>query len=199
MALKNCTKCGEPKILSNFHTDKQKKDALLSICKSCKSIESKAIGRTKKGLIRTIYSHQRLRCRRIKAEPPMYDLSQLKKWFYEQPNFSSLFNNWINSGYSKWHRPSCDRLDDYKGYTLSNIRLVTWKENFEKYLEDKKNGINNKNSKPVNQLSLESKLIQKFSSQVEASRITGINKNCISQCCLRNIKTSGGYIWRYSI
>ncbi len=89
--------------------------------------------------------------------------------------------------------------DDYKGYTLSNIRLVTWKENFEKYLEDKKNGINNKNSKPVNQLSLESKLIQKFSSQVEASRITGINKNCISQCCLRNIKTSGGYIWRYSI
>ena len=30
-----------------------------------------------------------------------------------------------------------------------------------------------------------------------ASSITGISASSISQCCLKNLKTAGGYIWRY--
>ena len=32
----------------------------------------------------------------------------------------------------------------------------------------------------------------------DASRITGVNRSCISQCCKNKRKTAGGYKWRYA-
>jgi len=51
---------------------------------------------------------------------------------YKQPNFEELYNNWVKHGYDKWYKPSVDRLNDDKGYSFSNIQLVTWKENSDK-------------------------------------------------------------------
>lgn len=39
--------------------------------------------------------------------------------------------------------------------------------------------------------------VNRFDSVVEASRETGVNKNSISLCANKKLKTAGGYIWRY--
>ena len=41
-------------------------------------------------------------------------------------------------------------------------------------------------------------LLATFPSTHEAGRVTGINQSNISQCCMGNRKSAGGYIWRYS-
>ena len=53
--------------------------------------------------------------------------------------------------------------------------------------------------KPVAQFSLEGKLINIFDSMNKASIKTGIHQSSISYCCnkTRNIKTGGGFIWRF--
>ena len=41
-------------------------------------------------------------------------------------------------------------------------------------------------------------LLATFPSLHEAKRVTGINHSHISKCCLGNLKSAGGYIWRYA-
>lgn len=45
----------------------------------------------------------------------------------------------------------------------------------------------------------DSKVIAEFYGAREASRITGIPRNSIYQCCQGKSKTGGGYIWKYKI
>ncbi|WP_416382011.1 hypothetical protein [Maribacter sp. BPC-D8] len=40
-------------------------------------------------------------------------------------------------------------------------------------------------------------MIYTYLSIVEASKITGISKTCISRCCRGERKQSGGYLWKY--
>ena len=56
----------------------------------------------------------------------------------------------------------------------------------------------NHQSKPVMQFNLSGKvLLNKYSSSRIASEQTGINRSNICNCCRGNVKTAGGYIWRY--
>ena len=41
-------------------------------------------------------------------------------------------------------------------------------------------------------------LLATFPSTHEAERVTGINHSSISECCNGKLKSSGGYIWRYT-
>jgi hypothetical protein len=45
--------------------------------------------------------------------------------------FDMLLAAWEASGFEKLKKPSIDQLDNSRGYSLDNIRLVTWKENLE--------------------------------------------------------------------
>lgn len=49
---------------------------------------------------------------------------------------------------------------------------------------------------PIYQYDKEGHLIAKYSSSVEASKMTGIQKVCICDACNGKLKTSGGYIWK---
>lgn len=51
--------------------------------------------------------------------------------------------------------------------------------------------------KEVLQLSINEKIIAKYGSVSEASKITGISKTCISRCCREERDSSGGFIWKY--
>lgn len=54
-------------------------------------------------------------------------------------------------------------------------------------------------SKPVHQIDEKTGiLLAVYSSQKEASRVTGVNNGNISNCCSGRHKTAGGYIWRYA-
>ena len=56
-----------------------------------------------------------------------------------------------------------------------------------------------KRSNPVNQFSLDGRLLNTYKSTQEASRQTGISQGNIVQCCLGNPKYShaGNFIWKY--
>lgn len=53
-----------------------------------------------------------------------------------------------------------------------------------------------KNAKKVYQLDQEGNVIAEFPSVSEAQKVTKINN--ISNCCLGQYKTAGGYVWKYS-
>ena len=50
---------------------------------------------------------------------------------------------------------------------------------------------------PVEQILPDGRVIR-FKGVKDASRKTGVNRSCISQCCKKTRHTAGGYEWRYS-
>lgn len=128
-----------------------------------------------------------------------YSKEEFVAWLMSQPNQPQLWQDWEQSGYSRWLAPSVDRLDDYKGYSLDNIRLTTWKENFDRGHHDRKAGINNKMSRAVNQFNLDGSFIAKHESLAIAARHLGnlkLKRN-IQLVCEGKRQTASGYIWKY--
>lgn len=159
--------------------------------------QRKGYGHSKDGLIANIYGRQRHASKHRNHSPPNYNQEELKLWIFEQINFEDLYQAWVESGFNKNLTPSCDRLDDYKPYTLDNIRLVTWIVNNRRSHSDMKNGINNKHSKAVLQLTRDGAIIAEHHSASHASRVTGTNQSCISFCCNGKHLTAGGFVWRF--
>lgn len=53
-------------------------------------------------------------------------------------------------------------------------------------------------SKPVQQFSMDGRLINTWSSMMEAERVTGVNQGNISSCCNGKLPTAGRFVWRYA-
>jgi hypothetical protein len=96
-------------------------------------------------------------------------------------------------------RPSVDRIDDYVGYTLTNIQLMTWQENNTKSHSDRKIGKNKSQLRAVIQLNKDEAFVKEYHSVNQAARETGLRSTSIIQCCRGNNKSSGGYLWRYKL
>lgn len=173
-------------------------------CKECR----KRFVQSERGLIKSIYGNQLLRSRRRGYKAPTYTEDQLVTWITQQPNFKSLYSAWVTSNYESELKPSVDRLNDYKSYCLTNIRLVTWKENNDKHHSDKLQGINNKNSLAVDMLDMQGIFIKRFYSVSEAARqFNGIPSNIIGAINKRTYIRDGkekitlsayNHLWRYS-
>jgi hypothetical protein len=133
MQTKICSKCKVEKTLNEFSTRKEVKDGVRSACRLCTSKIYQAYSRTKKGLTKEIYSGQRNSSRIRKHPLPDYTLNELREWCFSQPLFNDLYNDWVKSDYNRWLRPSCDRTDDYQGYSLDRLQLMTWDKNKQKY------------------------------------------------------------------
>ena len=192
---KYCTTCKILKPFRDFCKHCRRKDGLESSCKKCCDLYQNSYKKTKKGLIARIYSGQRLRSRVRNHPQPDYSLPELRNWVFAQPNFEPLFDGWVSSGYEKYSRPSCDRLDDYKAYTFENLRLVTWGENDQKGNDDMKNGINNKGCAPVKQFTKEGLYLCIFPSISIAGRVTNICRTSIYKCCNGAYRHAGGFKW----
>lgn len=154
--------------------------------------------KTKQGLTVSIYTAQRCNSKNRGYSPPAYNLSQLRDWIFSKEKFHTLYDEWVNSDYDKSKRPSVDRLDDYKEYSLDNIRVVTWKENYKKSHSDKINGINKKGLRPVSQYSIDGNFIDEFYSAAQASRETGVCRPNITKCCSGERRWAGGFVWKYT-
>ncbi len=153
--------------------------------------------RTVKGKVFKMYAQQVLRSKKRNYKLPTYTKEQLLEWLKNQPSFEGIWENWVKSNYLQDLAPSVDRIDDYKSYTISNIRLTTWAENRNKYYLDSKIGVNTKSSFAVMQFDLNGVFIKSFYSIRKASRETGILNGAIGNCCRGSSKTSGGYIWKF--
>jgi len=191
-----CRKCKKYKDKSNFYKSKYSR-GVLSECIICTKKTQLKNYRSINGLTGKIYRTQKATSKRRGHKLPDYTLIELRKWILIQPNFYKLYNDWIESVYSTNLIPSCDRLDDYKPYTLSNLRLVTWKINNDKGRNDMRNGINNKNSKAVIQFNKSGDTIKEYYSIAQAKRETGINDTHISLNCLNKRISAGGFVWKY--
>ena len=145
--MKKCTICGIEKPLSEYTPRKDRPCGYYSRCKECDRKRGEKIRHSKNGLISTIIRDQRKASKHRGHTPPAYTLDELKSWVFSQPNFETLFNEWVASGFDKWKKPSIDRIDEKLSYNFSNIRLVTWRENLDKQSLKHRAGINTKKVK----------------------------------------------------
>ena len=162
-----------------------------------KSMWNRNYNMSKKGLITKIYGSQKYRSKIKGFKPPSYTKQELKDWLFSQKLFHELYENYKQNNYEKSLAPSIDRIDDYKCYSFDNIQLMTWEENCLKARRDRKNGVNNKINRAVIQLSLDGKKITEFHSIMEASRNSKSFSQNIFSCCIGELKTSGGYKWKF--
>lgn len=200
--MKTCLRCTNQLPLSEFHsrTHVSKYTGIPTIhytsyCKPCNKIICKERRQSKTGLFELIYSGQISSSKQRRHIPPSYSKEQLIEWISKQPNFTALYIAWVESKYSRWLKPSVDRLDENKPYALDNIRLITWEENANAFKQKKINeGVGD--CKSVNQY-LNGILINTFHSLHEAERQTGAAAGNILRCCRGEYATSKGFTWRY--
>ena len=131
--MKKCSKCKNIKELTEFCKDKNREDGLFPQCKECCKGRRLAYKKTKEGLVAKIYSSQCGSSKQRGHNQPTYTQSELQEWIYSQKKFHVLYDNWKRLDYQSRYKPSVDRKDDYIGYTISNIQLMTWQENMSKW------------------------------------------------------------------
>lgn len=195
MDKKICTSCGDPKLLEEYYSRGGKNRH--SECKECSKKRVMNHSHTKDGLVSNIYSSQRTSSNRRGHLLPSYTNKELMAWMFFQKKFHVLYDEWVDSGFKTDLKPSCDRPDDYKSYTLDNLQLMTWGENKSKGHLDIKNGVNNKQLRAVVGISIVDNKEISFHSMRDADRQTGIDHSSISKCCNGKQKTAGGYKWKY--
>ncbi len=131
---------------------------------------------------------------------PTYTVQELYDWMITQ-GYLELYDQWVLSGYNKDLMPSCDRLDDSKGYSFSNMRLVTWQENRDKAYADRKNNILiTTQHVRVRQLTKAGESICVFDSIESAARAVKGDSSNILKCCqkVKNYITVKGYRWEFA-
>lgn len=101
------------------------------------NIHTKRYEKTKKGFLMRKYHHMRGRIEGHDYYPGAYMWAGKellpKETFYEwamaNKDFHRLWTAWERSGYDRKLCPSVDRIDGNIGYTLENIRFVTFSKN----------------------------------------------------------------------
>ena len=193
---KKCTACKEEKELRLFASVKSNPTGKGALCSRCDGKKTQTYRRTKKGLVFKIMKKQREKSIMRNHPIPEYSLEELREWAFSQEAFHKIYDEWVLSGYNKWKIPSCDRLDNSKGYSLNNIQIVTWRENYDNFVSDRKNGISNIATVKVSQFSLAGEFIETFQSIKEANIKTGTKASNISLCRIGKRKTANGFIWK---
>ena len=201
---KVCTKCKVSKPLGEFGIRKSRNNSPVSQCYKCLALSDEIIKKTKYGLLRNIYSEQRHSSRRRCHPMPNYVLKDFRIWALNQPLFHILYDNWVESEFDMYLRPSFDRTDDTKGYSLDRLQLMTWANNKAKGYADIRSG------KTIHKVNPQKAVVGihkitgdkiYYHSLAEAARQLGISAGNISSCCnkKRGCYTIGGYKWEFNI
>ncbi len=150
-------------------------------------IKTSKVQWSKKELIERLFHDQVKHSKARGHLPPEYTKEQLVDLIMNDPEYDTLYNTWVANGLLSDDKPSIDRLDDKKGYSFDNIRLVTWDINNKKGYEDRK--------KPVLQYTMDGVLVSRHSSIRDAMRVTGINEDDIQNAMQKGNYRSHNYLW----
>jgi len=195
--MKKCKCCNQEKSIKDFYIKNSYKSYMSFSCKDCRIKKNKLQYRKKIGVMNAIYRGQ-LRNTKIKGFNEIaYTYSEFKDWILNQDKFNKLYDFWVLSGYKTLLKPSVDRKDDYKGYSLNNIQLMTWGENKRKGHVDRKNGNNNKYNKAILQYDLNDNFIKEHYSIKSAERELNVGRQNISSACHGRFKQAYGYKWKF--
>jgi hypothetical protein len=149
---------------------------------------------------RVVYNNQKLSSRKREHPAPSYSFDDFINWLIEQPHLTDMWNTYQKSEHDKMFAPSIDRLDDDKPYSLDNIALMTWKENFDKSRMSIRHGSLNKgktSAKPVYQLDSDGSIIKEYPSASAAAEEHGVQGSQIRAVCVGTQKQTNGTFWRY--
>lgn len=194
--VRTCKYCGETKDSHEFYESNKSK------CKECckkasREADQFAHDSSEKGVIRVLYKTQKSNSKKRGHEPPTYTKQEFKEWLYAN-GFKEKYDAWVNSGYDKWMKPSCDRIDDYKGYSLDNICLTTWKENRAKQAEDilLHRSTSGERCKTTQRVDAEGNVLKEWVSLNAARRETGISS--LDYYIHTGGLSPDGYYYRYA-
>ena len=197
--MKICVNCSQSKEVNEYYVHKNKKDGLMGKCKDCvkKQVRSNKTNYdlTEKGVIRVIYKTQKRNNENRGFGELPYSKEGLSAWLYCN-GFKHLYDEWVESSHKKDKKPSVDRVDDLKGYSLGNIRLVTWHGNRSKQYEDIVNGVgtSGKRCKPLYKYSNEIEFISLYKSYSSAVRDVG---HSLEYPIKSKTKCKSGFYWSY--
>lgn len=197
---KKCKKCEQVKSLEDFSKSVGHKDGYANICKACVVLRNQEYWRTPYGRISQIRAVQTVSSKGRGHIKPTYTQNELFDWAIDN-GLLTLHAAWQASGYVQDLSPSADRLDPMQGYSLNNLRLVTWKENNEKAYADRKSCKHvTKQCQRIEQLSLAGIHVAFYDSIASAARAVGAVRTNINAMCKGRptIKSVGGYLWRYA-
>jgi len=189
--VKRCTKCGAEKDFRDFRKALNCRQGVRPECRVCNQLQAK----TPLNHTNQMYSNQKSTSKRRGHMPPSYTKNTFRRWCMKQPVYHELHADWVASDYSRLLAPSCDRINDYKPYTLDNLQLMTWNENKLKGESDRKNGILiTSQMRAVNQYKLDGTFVREYHSVNEAGRRASGD---IIACCKGRVKSAGGFKWKY--
>ena len=134
------------------------------------------------------YSAMKSNSKKRGHKPPNFSKEEFINWCANESGFDALFEQWVEANCPTELRPSIDRLSDNEGYSFGNMRITTWTLNHQKQILIR--------GKPITQLSLSGKLINRYASRGQAARSTGIRAGNIFRA-LNNGSTAGGFRWEY--
>ena len=147
---------------------------------------------TPKGILTNMYDKQRARSKARGLPPPSYSLNELHKLFLGDSKFNRLYREWVEHGCNSNLKPSIDRINRQKPYTLGNIHIVTWGENrFKETMEMRRR------KGEVLQFNTSGLLLGRYKSQREAVMKTGISQGNMSEALNGRRSRAGGFKWAY--
>lgn len=194
-----CYVCKTRKSPAEMRYDKNSKGEKVckNLCIACDNKRRRDFTRTINGLICQMYRCNIKNSQRRGHQPPTYSKAELFEWVTSQHHFSDLYENWKKSGYEKDLIPSIDRLDDFKGYSFDNIRLVTWKDNRMKSTCQHKNGVGifEKFCNAVVQISMDGEYIHEYASCHQAAQVIGTSDANIGGAAMGRQATAAGFQW----
>ena len=191
-----CSKCNTKKENSEFTKNATRPNGLGAYCKKCQAAMEKACGRSFKGVIRHIYASQKRSSEKREMELPLYTQDELYDFCSWNDKFIELYNKWEDNGYETMMKPSLDRIDYSLPYSLDNIRVMTWGDNFNRQNTDDRNKPKRELYKiRVSTIIDGEKVI--FDSLNKARIYVGLsNSQDIKNSIIRN-GTAGGFKWQY--
>lgn len=159
-------------------------------------ITSKKYRTSLRGKLVSIFNAQVQRSKKNKGHKNLHKVEYNKDFFIEKflndKKYISIYKEWKNNNFIKEKSPSIDRINPHIGYTIDNIQMVTWKENFEKSKKEKKG------AKKVSMIK-DNKIIKTFNSVTEASTLTGVCLSNIALCASKKRGSAGGFKWEYYV
>jgi len=153
--------------------------------------------RTKILFASRIYSSQLSHSKLRNHPPPTYTREEFRNWLFNQIKFHELYFFWKKNNYLKNLIPSCNRTDDYKGYDLSRLELITWEKHLRQTGIDVVTGKLTKNTRAVIATNKETGRKVKHYSIREAARRTMTYTSNIQKACVGDAKSAGNWYWEY--
>ena len=91
--------------------------------------QGKAYSKTIKGVVNDMYCGQRKGSKDNGFPMPAYTRKELFEWCNNQTRFHVLYIHWVNGGFRTGDKPSVDRINHLKPYTMDNIQIMSCWEN----------------------------------------------------------------------